>query len=52
MCEETGVIKQGVLVKHYTKSQMERNLKALKNAYLILKGAVAPQDIAYFRSNK
>lgn len=50
VCEDTGVIKHNVLVKHYTRGQMERNLKALKNAYLIHKGAVDPKDIIDFRN--
>ena len=40
--EETGKINRSVKVKHYTKNQIERNIKALKNAYLIAKGAAAP----------
>ncbi|MEN9613655.1 MAG: hypothetical protein RLZZ628_4469 [Bacteroidota bacterium] len=48
--EETGKINKSVKVKHYTKSQIERNIKALKNAYLIAKGAAAPSEIIDFRN--
>lgn len=48
--EETGLINKNVKDKHYTKNQMERNLKALKNAYLIRKGAAAPSEIISFRN--
>lgn len=48
--EETGLINKDVKVKHYTKSQIERNIKALKNAYLIAKGAAAPSEIIDFRT--
>lgn len=47
--EDTGMINKNNLVKHYTKNQIERNLKALKNAYLIAKGAAAPSEIIEFR---
>lgn len=48
--EETGKINKSVMVKHYTKNQIERNIKALKNAYLIAKGAAAPSEIIDFRT--
>ncbi|WP_323033784.1 hypothetical protein [Paracoccus sp. (in: a-proteobacteria)] len=48
--EETGKINKSVQVKHYTKNQIERNIKALKNAYLITKGAAAPSEIIDFRN--
>lgn len=48
--EDTGLINKGVMEKHYTKNQMERNMKALKNAYLIAKGAAAPSEIISFRN--
>ena len=35
--EETGVINKEKQVRHYTKEQMNRNLKALKSAYFIAK---------------
>lgn len=35
--DDTGVINKNVQEKHYTKNQMDRNLRALKNAYLIAK---------------
>lgn len=47
--EETGMIDKSKRVKHYTKNQMNRNLKALKSAYLITKGAAAPDEIIKFR---
>ena len=48
--EETGMINKNTTGKHYTKNQMERNIKALKNAYLIAKGAAAPSEIFDFRT--
>jgi DNA-binding transcriptional regulator YiaG len=48
--EATGMINKELFVKHYTKNQLERNLKALKNAYLIAKGAAAPSEILEFRT--
>ena len=48
--EETGMIDRNKPVKHYTKHQIERNLKALKNAYLVAKGAAAPDEIIEFRT--
>jgi len=48
--EETGMVSKKQRVKHYTKNQIERNLKALKNAYLIAKGAAAPSEIIAFRT--
>ena len=48
--EETGLINKEVKEKYYTKNQMERNMKALKNAYLIEKGAAAPSEIINFRN--
>ena len=47
--EDTGMINKEKKVKHYTKSQISRNLKALKSAYLIAKGAAAPDEILNFR---
>jgi hypothetical protein len=36
--ENTGLINKDVKEKHYTKTQIEQNIKALKNAYHIAKG--------------
>ncbi|KKM01172.1 hypothetical protein LCGC14_1797100 [marine sediment metagenome] len=47
--EETGIINKEKQVRHYTKEQMNRNLKALKSAYLIGKGAASPNEIIEFR---
>lgn len=35
--EDTGLISKDVKEKHYTKNQMERNIKSLKIAYCIAK---------------
>lgn len=48
--EDTGLVNKDRMEKHYTKNQMERNLKALKSAYLIAKGAAAPSEIISFRN--
>lgn len=48
--EETGMIDKSEKVKHYTREQMNRNMKALKTAYLIAKGAAAPAEIVEFRT--
>lgn len=48
--EDSGLINKEIKDKYYTKNQMERNLKALKNAYLIAKGAAAPSEIISFRN--
>ncbi len=48
--EETGMIDKSEKVKHYTKVQMNRNMKALKSAYMIAKGAAAPSEIVDFRT--
>lgn len=48
--EDTGLVNKDMMDKHYTKNQMERNMKALKNAYLIAKGAAAPSEIISFRN--
>jgi len=47
--EDTGMINRDKLVEHYTKDQTTRNMKALKSAHLIAKGAVAPIEIITFR---
>ncbi|SFU59614.1 hypothetical protein SAMN05216480_10929 [Pustulibacterium marinum] len=48
--EDTGMINKNKLVKHYTRNQMDRNLKALKNAYHIAKGAADPIEIVNYRN--
>lgn len=48
--EDTGMINKEKKVKHYTKDQINRNLKALKSSYLIAKGAVTPDEILSFRT--
>src|SRR6056297_1352843 len=48
--EETGMIDKSEKVKHYTREQMNRNMKALKSAYMIAKGAAAPAEIVNFRT--
>ncbi|MEM9888216.1 MAG: transcriptional regulator [Bacteroidota bacterium] len=47
--ENTGMINKDKLVPHYTKDQVARNLKSLKSAYLIAKGAASPNEIIDFR---
>jgi DNA-binding transcriptional regulator YiaG len=48
--EDTGIINKKEKVRHYTKEQINRNLKALKSAYLISKGAASPNEIKEFRT--
>lgn len=48
--EETGLVNKDLKERHYTKNQMERNIKALKNAYHIAKGAASPSEIIDFRN--
>lgn len=48
--EDTGMIDKSEKVKHFTKEQMNRNLKALKSAYMVAKGAAAPAEIVNFRT--
>jgi len=48
--EDTGMINTNKQVAHYTKDQVERNMKALKTAYMIAKGAIAPTEIVDFRT--
>ena len=43
--EDTGMINKDLKDKHYTRNQMERNIKALKNAYHIAKGSASPVEI-------
>lgn len=47
--EDTGMIHKTKKVKHYTKNQVSRNMKALKSAYLVAKGAADPNEIKQFR---
>ena len=48
--EDTGMINKNKKVKHYTKDQITRNMKALKSAHLIAKGAADPTEIINFRT--
>lgn len=48
--EDTGMISKNKKVKHYTKDQVFRNMKALKSVYLIAKGAATPTEIINFRT--
>jgi hypothetical protein len=48
--ENTGFINKETKEKYYTKNQMQRNIKALKNAYHIAKGAASPNEIIDFRN--
>lgn len=48
--EDTGNVNKDKLVEHYTKDQVERNMNALKSAYMIAKGAIAPIEITNFRA--
>ena len=48
--EDTGIINKDVAVEHFTKDQVGRNLKALKTAYMIAKGAISPSEISEFRA--
>jgi len=47
--EDTGMINKDKQVEYYTKDQTTRNMKALKSAYLVAKGAIAPMEIISFR---
>jgi len=48
--EDTGIINKEKKVKYYTKNQIDRNMRALRNAYLIAKGAASPSEIISFRN--
>lgn len=48
--EDTGQVIKEKKVRNYTKEQVNRNLKALKSAYLIAKGAASPDEIIEFRN--
>lgn len=47
--ENTGIIDSEKKVPHYTKDQVDRNRKSLKSAYMVAKGAAAPEEIISFR---
>lgn len=47
--EDTGMVLQESNVVYYTKTQVNSNLRALKSAYLIAKGAASPKEIIDFR---
>ena len=47
--EDTGMINREKKAKFCTKSQVSRNLKAFKSAYLVAKGAAQPKEIIDFR---
>lgn len=47
--EDSGLINKNKLVEHYTKEQTTQNMKVIKSAYLIAKGAAAPMEIINFR---
>lgn len=47
--ENTGLIDKNVKEKHYTKNQMDRNIKAMKSAYHVAKGSASPSEIINFR---
>lgn len=49
--ENTGTINRDKLVKHYTADQINRNLKNLKTAYNIEKGAASQDQIIEFRKS-
>jgi len=48
--EDTGMINTNKQVAHYTKDQVERNMKALKTAYMVAKGAISSAEIVDFRT--
>ena len=47
--EETGLINKHIKEKYFTKSQIKRNIIALKSSYYIAKGSVTPSEIIQFR---
>jgi len=47
--EDTGMIDKNKQTEYYTKEQVTRNLKSMKSAYLVAKGAAAPSEIISFR---
>ena len=48
--EDTGMIDINNQVAYYIKNQVDRNMKALKTAYMIAKGAISPIEIINFRT--
>ena len=48
--EDTGIINKENKTIHYCKEQINRNMRALKSAYLIAKGAASPNEIIEFRN--
>lgn len=48
--EDTGSIDNNKLVEHFTKDQVDRNMKSLKSAFMVAKGAIAPKEISDFRA--
>lgn len=47
--ENTGMINREKKVKYHTENHVNRNLKALKSAYLVAQGAANPVEIINFR---
>ena len=47
--ENTGMIDKNQKTEYCTKNQMNRNLRAFKNAYLVARGAADPNEIKSFR---
>lgn len=48
--ELSGMVNKSKKVKHYTMSQIQRNMRALKTTYLIAKGSISPREIISFRT--
>lgn len=48
--ENTGIINKDILVEHFTKDQVDRNIMAIKAALMIAKGAIAPNELSDFRA--
>ena len=48
--EDTGMINKSATVEHFTKDQVERNMRALKESYMIAKGSISPTEISEFRA--
>jgi len=48
--ENTGMVSNDVSVEYFTKDQVERNMKAMKAAYMVAKGAISPSEIVEFRA--
>jgi len=47
--EETGLINKHIKEKYFTKSQIKRNIRALKSSYYIARGSASPCEIIQFR---